>query len=96
MTAAPSDGPTRPDAYRAMPKSDAARMASAIDMRELSPLTESVPVAARMTPNAVTASAIPVPTARCSPNATATSAAIPPSVAEIGATIETFPRRSAA
>ena len=50
----------RPDAYRLMPKSDAASIASATDVRELRPSTTSFPVDARMTPQAITPSAIRV------------------------------------
>ena len=65
MIAAPSDGPARPDAYRLMPKSDAASSASATDVRELRPSTTSLPLDASTTPHAITPSAIRVVAASC-------------------------------
>src|SRR5947208_5863397 len=77
------------------PKQSAPRPARTAERRG-SPLSWSGVRAVRTTPTTTTASIAPEPAPRCSPAATAITAAIAPSVDVIGATIPTLPTRSAA
>ena len=77
------------------PNDSAAAQASPIAAAESCPSTSRAD-AARTTPATAAASAVPTPGERCSPNATATTAATAPSVDAIGATTPTLPRRTAA